>query len=289
VWHGYLPDLRPGQLYGYRVHGPYDPARGHRFNPHKLLLDPYAKALHGAFRWSDALHGYRLGHKGEDLSLDRRNSAPGVPKCRVVDTAFTWAGDRPPRRPWQDTVIYELHVRGFTMRHPDVEPPQRGTFAGLAAPAVVRHLRDLGVTAVELLPVHAFVDPRRLIQLGLRNYWGYDSIAFFAPDPRYLASGDLGEFKTLVRHLHDAGLEVILDVVYNHTGEGNALGPTLCFRGIDNASYYRLVPGDERHYVDTHAPPSWSSSGDAPGRGCRRRFPAEKSGKGQYTCFISCI
>ena len=251
VWHGYLPDLRPGQLYGYRVHGPYDPARGHRFNPHKLLLDPYAKALHGAFRWSDALHGYRLGHKGEDLSLDRRNSAPGVPKCRVVDTAFTWAGDRPPRRPWQDTVLYELHVRGFSMRHPDVEPPLRGTFAGLAAPAVVRHLRDLGVTAVELLPVHAFVDPRRLVQLGLRNYWGYDSIAFFAPDPRYLASGDLGEFKTLVQHLHDAGLEVILDVVYNHTGEGNALGPTLCFRGIDNASYYRLVPGDERHYVDT--------------------------------------
>lgn len=251
VWHAYLPDVRPGQLYGYRVYGPYDPARGHRFNPHKLLLDPYAKALSGPFRWSDALFGYRAGHRAGDLSFDRRNSAPGVPKCRVVDTAFTWAGDRPPARAWHDTVIYELHVRGYTMRHPEVAPQLRGTFAGLAAPAVVAHLRALGVTAVELLPIHAFVDARHLVQRGLRNYWGYDSIAFFAPEPRYLASGELGEVKTLVQHLHDAGIEVILDVVYNHTGEGDALGPTLCFRGIDNASYYRLVPGDERRYLDT--------------------------------------
>jgi isoamylase len=251
IWHGYLPDLRPGQLYGYRVYGPYDPERGHRFNPHKLLIDPYAKQLYGTLRWNDAHYGYRVGHRGADLSFDRRNNAAGMPKCVVVDTAFTWAGDRPPRVPWGDTVFYELQVRGFTMRHPAVPHPQRGTFAGLATPEVMRHLRELGITTVELLPIHAFLDDRRLVELGLRNYWGYNSMAFFAPDPRYLASGGLPELKTLVQHLHDQGMEVILDVVYNHTAEGNELGPTLSFRGIDNAAYYRLVPGSESHYMDS--------------------------------------
>jgi glycogen operon protein len=251
IWHGYLPDLRPGQLYGYRVHGPYAPERGHRFNPHKLLIDPYAKALHGALRWSDAHFGYRIGHKMEDLSFDRRNDAPGMPKCVVVDTAFTWAVDRPPRRPWHETVLYELHVRGHTMRHPEVPEPHRGTLAGLAAPAVIRHLRELGITAVELLPIHAFVDDRHLVERGLRNYWGYNTIGFFAPEPRYLAEpGSLSECKTLVQHMHDAGIEVILDVVYNHTAEGSHLGPTLSLRGIDNASYYRLVPDQPRYYQD---------------------------------------
>jgi isoamylase len=251
IWHGYLPDLRPGQLYGYRVYGPYDPERGHRFNPHKLLIDPYAKQLQGTLRWSDAHYGYRVGHRGGDLSFDRRNSAAGMPKCVVVDTAFTWAGDRPPQVPWEDTIFYELHVRGFSMRHPALPQPERGTFAGMAGPEAIRHLKELGITAVEFLPIHAFVDDRRLVELGLRNYWGYNSIAFFAPDPRYLASGGLAELKTLVQHLHDHDIEVILDVVYNHTGEGNELGPTLSFRGIDNAAYYRLVPGAERHYLDS--------------------------------------
>jgi isoamylase len=248
VWHAYLPDARPGQLYGYRVYGPYDPERGHRFNHHKLLLDPYAKALAGGLRWSDAHFGYRVGHEGADLSFDRRNNAAGMPKCRVVDTAFTWGDDRAPRTPWHETILYELHVRGFTMRHPDVPPYLRGTFAGLAWPSAIRHLRALGVTAVELLPVHAFVDDRHLVERGLRNYWGYNSIAFFAPDPRYGTRDAASELKTLVRALHDAGIEVVLDVVFNHTAEGNELGPTLCFRGIDNATYYRLVPGQERYY-----------------------------------------
>ncbi len=248
VWHGYLPDVRPGQLYGYRVFGPYDPERGHRFNPHKLLLDPYAKALSGTLRWSDAHFGYRLGHPATDLSFDRRNNAAGMPKCRVVDPAFTWGDDRPPRVGWHETILYELHVRGFTMRHPAVPPHLRGTFAGLGWPAVVRHLHALGITAVELLPVHAFVDDRHLVERKLRNYWGYNSIGFFAPETRYGARDPLGEFKTLVRTLHESGIEVILDVVFNHTAEGNELGPTLCFRGIDNATYYRLVPGKERYY-----------------------------------------
>jgi glycogen operon protein len=250
IWHVYLPDVRPGQLYGYRVHGPYDPQRGHRFNSNKLLLDPYAKALTGTFRWSDAHFGYRLGHRAQDLSFDRRNNAAGMPKCRVVDTAYTWAQDRPPRRPWHETILYELHVRGFTMLHPDVPQALRGTFAGLSTPAAIRYLRGLGITAVELLPVQAFVDDRLLLGRRLRNYWGYNTIAFFAPHPPYLAGATLTEFKALVQHLHDAEIEVILDVVYNHTAEGNQLGPTLCFRGIDNASYYRLVPGDGRHYMD---------------------------------------
>jgi glycogen operon protein len=251
IWHGYLPDARPGQLYGYRVHGPYAPEQGHRFNPNKLLLDPYAKALSGTLRWSDAHFGYRVGSPRADLSFDRRNDAPGMPKCVVVDTSFTWGSDRPPRTPWNETVLYELHVRGFTMRHPDLPGASRGTFAGLGSPAVIRHLRELGVSAVELLPVQAFLDDRHLVERGLHNYWGYNTNAFFAPDPRFLRTGSLAEFKTCVHHLHDAGIEVILDVVYNHTAEGSELGPTLSFRGIDNAAYYRLVPGQPRYYMDS--------------------------------------
>ena len=250
TWHGYLPDVRPGQLYGYRVYGPYDPKHGHRFNHHKLLLDPYAKVLSGPLLWSDAHFGYRVGHRSEDLSFDRRNNAKGMPKCRVIDTAYTWARDRPPQRPWHESVIYELHVRGFTMRHPDVPELLRGSFAGLATPAAIGHLRRLGVTAVELLPIQSFLTDRHLVERGLTNYWGYNTLAFFAPDPRYLSQPTLTEFKAFVQQLHDAEIEVILDVVYNHTAEGSHLGPTLCFRGIDNASYYRLVPGDERSYMD---------------------------------------
>jgi isoamylase len=249
VWHGYLPDVGPGQLYGYRVYGPHAPAAGHRFNHHKLLVDPYAKALHGRLQWHDALFGYRVGDAEEDLSFDGRDSAPYIPKCRVVDPAFTW-GDRPAQCPWHETIIYELHARGFTTRHPELPDAARGTFAGLRAAPVVEYLRRLGVTAIELLPVHAFVQDRRLVERGLRNYWGYNSIGFFAPHPEYLASGVESEFKTFVQVMHDAGIEVILDVVYNHTAEGNRMGPTLSFRGIDNKSYYYLVQGDERRYND---------------------------------------
>ena len=249
VWHGYLPDARPGLLYGYRVYGPYQPARGHRFNEHKLLLDPYAKSLVGPLRWSDAHFAYRIGRASADLSFDRRDDASGMPKCALVDTAFTWGGDRPPDVPWNKTVIYEMHVRGYTMQHPDIPPALRGTFAGLATAPVVKHLKELGVTTVELLPVHAFVDDRGLVEKRLRNYWGYNSIGFFAPEPRYLASG-INDFKTMVKLFHDEGLEVVLDVVYNHTAEGNHFGPTLSFRGIDNHTYYRLAPGNERYYDD---------------------------------------
>jgi isoamylase len=250
VWHAYLPEARPGLLYGYRVHGPYDPQHGQRFNPHKLLIDPYAKQIQGQLRWSNALFGYRIGHPKEDLSFDRRDSAAGVPKSRVVDSAFTWGDDQPPRVPFHDTVIYELHVRGFTMRHPGVPPELRGTYAGLATAPVIDHLLRLGVTAVELMPVHTFVDDRQLLDRGLRNYWGYNTIGFFAPDMRYSATGRVGEFKTAVKTLHAAGIEVILDVVYNHTAEGNQLGPTLSFRGIDNVSYYRLSSEEPRYYMD---------------------------------------
>jgi len=250
VFHCYLPEARPGLLYGYRAYGPYEPEAGHRFNPNKLLIDPYTKSLGGQIRWSDALFAYRLGDHGEDLSFDRRDSAAGVPKCRVVDTAFTWGEDRPLRTPWHHTVIYELHVKGFTARHPEVPAALRGTYAGLATAPVIDYLRRLGVTAVELMPVHAFIDDRHLVEKGLRNYWGYNSLGFFAPDMRYSASGRLSEFKTMVKTLHSAGLEVILDVVYNHTSEGNHLGPTLAFRGIDNAAYYRLVGEQPRYYMD---------------------------------------
>ena len=250
VWHGYLPDARPGLLYGYRVAGPYDPQNGHRFNHHKLLLDPYAAMITGGIVWSDAHFGYRVGSARSDLSFDRRDNAAGMPKCVVVDTAFTWGNDRLLHTRWHDLIVYEMHVRGYTMKHPGVPPSLRGTFAGLASPAVIEYLSRLGVTAIELLPVHNYVDERHLIEKGLRNYWGYSPISFFAPLPRYLSRPDLGEFKTMVSRMHDAGIEVILDVVFNHTGEGNELGPTLSFRGIDNKSYYRLVPHDERYYVD---------------------------------------
>jgi len=250
VFHCYLPEARPGMLYGYRVHGPYRPQQGMRFNAHKLLLDPYALNVVGALRWSDALHGYTIGHSRGDLSFDRRDSAGAMPKSKVIDPAFTWGNDRPPNVPWHDTVIYELHVRGFTMQHPDVPPALRGTYAGLATAPVIDYLRRLGVTTVELMPVHYFVDDRRLVTQGLRNYWGYNTIGYFAPDTRYSASGKVSEFKTMVKTLHSTGLEVILDVVYNHTAEGNELGPTLCFRGADNSSYYRLRSDDPRYYMD---------------------------------------
>ncbi|MFB3816460.1 MAG: glycogen debranching protein GlgX [Candidatus Methylomirabilales bacterium] len=254
VWHVYLPEARPGQRYGYRVHGPYEPANGHRFNPAKVLLDPYALAIDGAIRWNDALFGYVVGQADGDLTRDDRDSAPFLPKSVVIDPAFTWGDDRPPRTPWNATVIYEVHVKGVTARHPEVPEPLRGTYAGLASPPLLDYLRNLGVTAVELLPVHQFVADRHLVERGLTNYWGYNSIGFFAPEVAYAAGGGRGqqvaEFKTMVKTLHAAGIEVILDVVYNHTGEGSHLGPTLSFRGIDNAAYYRLVPGSPRYYVD---------------------------------------
>jgi isoamylase len=250
VWHCYLPEARPGLVYGYRVHGPYKPEQGLRFNPAKLLADPYAKDFVGSLRWSDALYGYTVGHKREDLAFDRRDSATFMPKCRVLETAFTWADDRRPDVPWHETVIYEMHVRGFTMRHPDVPQALRGTYAGLATAPVIEHLKRLGVTTVELLPVHAFIDDRRLFEMGLRNYWGYNTLGFFAPETRYSASGKVKEFKTMVKTLHSAGIEVIMDVVYNHSCEGNHLGPTLSLRGIDNAAYYILEPNDPRHYTD---------------------------------------
>src|SRR5215467_5855166 len=254
VWHVYLPEVRPGQHYGYRVHGLYEPESGHRFNPAKVLYDPYAKAIAGTVDWSEALFGYRIGDPKADLSFDDRDNAGSIPKCVVVDQAFTWGGDQLLRTAWDRTVIYELHVHGFTARHPDVPKELRGTYAGLATPAVIDHLQHLGVTAVELLPVHHFIRDKHLNDRGLTNYWGYNSIGFFAPEIRYATSPDranhVWEFKTMAKALHNAGIEVILDVVYNHTGEGNHLGPTLSFRGIDNASYYRLVPMQPRYYLD---------------------------------------
>ena len=244
VWHGYLPDARPGLVYGYRVHGPYEPAQGHRFNPNKLLIDPYARAFAGAFRWTDAHYGYRVGHSSADLSFDRRDNAWAMLKCRVVDPAFSWQDDRAPRTAWADTVIYEVHVKGASMMNPAVPEALRGTYAGLAHPASVRHLQRLGVTAVELLPIHEFIDERRLVQDERVNYWGYNSLGYFAPAARYAGGGDpLCEFRAMVRRLHAAGIEIILDVVYNHTAEAEQSGPTLAFRGIDNASYYRLREG----------------------------------------------
>ncbi len=251
VWHGYLPDIRPGQLYGYRVHGPYAPEAGHRFNPNKLLIDPYALALTGEVHWHDACFGYRIGHNREDLSFDRRDSARMMPKCIVMDTAHTWGEDRAPRTPFEDTIVYEAHVKGMTERHPDLPPPVRGTFSGLSDPRVIEHLVKLGVTAVELMPVQAFFDDRYLVEKGLSNYWGYNTACFHALAPRFFSPGaGLDEFKTMVRRLHEAGLEVILDVVFNHTAEGNQMGPTLSFRGIDNASYYMLAE-DPRYYFET--------------------------------------
>jgi glycogen operon protein len=250
VWHCYLPEARPGLLYGYRAYGPYAPQEGLRFNSAKLLLDPYAKAIYGHLRWHDALFGYRVGSPTADLSLDRCNSASFMPKCQVIDPAFTWGNDRPPATSWSDTIIYELHVKGFTSQHPLIPQELRGTYAGLSSGPAVDYLKRLGVTAVELMPVHAFVDERRLVEKDLVNYWGYNSIGFFVPDSRYSAFGQINEFKTMVKTLHSAGIEVILDVVYNHTAEGNQLGPTLCFRGIDNLAYYRTEPENNRYYMD---------------------------------------
>ncbi len=254
VWHCYLPDVQPDQLYGYRVHGPYEPANGHRFNPKKVLLDPYAKAIGRDLKWDDSLFGYKIGDPKADLTPDDRDSAAFAPLGAVVDAAFTWGDDRPPRTPWHQTLIYELHVKGFTKRMPDVPEKIQGTYAGLAHEAAIQHLRSLGVTAVELMPVHHHVDDRHLLEKKLSNYWGYNTLAFFAPDARYAAGGTAREavhqFKMMVRGLHAAGLEVILDVVYNHTAEGNQLGPTLSMRGVDNASYYRLSPEDKRYYMD---------------------------------------
>src|SRR5262245_35438453 len=253
VWHIYLPDVEPGQLYGYRVHGPYEPAKGHRFNPRKLVLDPYVKAIGRDLRWDDSLFGYKVGDAGADLSLDERDSAAFAPLGAVIDTAFTWGDDRPPRTPWHKTLIYELHVKGFTMQHPDVPEKVRGTYAGVASEAAIEHLLSLGVTAVELMPVHHHVNDRHLLERGRSNYWGYNTLAFFAPDLGYASKHSprksVQEFKMMVRSLHAAGIEVILDVVYNHTAEGNQLGPTLSMRGVDNASYYRLTD-DKRYYMD---------------------------------------
>jgi glycogen operon protein len=254
VWHGYLPDVRPGQLYGYRVHGPSAPARGHRFNPNKLLFDPYARAVGRSARWHESLFGFKVGDAAADLSIDERDSAAYAPLGAVIDTAFTWGDDRPPRTPWHQTVIYELHVRGFTKQMSGVPEELRGTYLALISEPAIAHLKSLGVTAVELLPVHHHVDEWHLAKKKLTNYWGYNTLAYFAPELRYsvarTAGGSVREFKMMVRALHAAGLEVILDVVYNHTCEGSELGPTLSLRGIDNVSYYRLAPHDPRFYQD---------------------------------------
>jgi isoamylase len=252
VWHGYLPDVRPGQLYGYRVHGPFAPLAGYRFNPHKLVMDPYAKVIGRTVRWDEALFGFKFGE--EDTTFDERDSAPYAPLAAVIDSSFTWGNDRPLRTPWHETLIYELHVKGFTKLNPHVPESLRGTYLGLASEPAIRHLTSLGVTAVELMPVHQHLDEWHLVKRGLANYWGYNTLSYFAPDVRYASSHStqdaVREFKMMVRALHAANLEVILDVVYNHTGEGNHSGPTLSLRGIDNTSYYRLLPNQPRFYQD---------------------------------------
>ena len=251
VWHGYLNDVSPGQLYGYRVYGAYEPEHGHRFNPNKLLLDPYARRLAGRLVWSDAHFGFRIGSSREDLSFDRRDNARGMLKAVVIDETFNWGRrEMRPSIPWEDTVIYEAHVRGLTAKRADVPANLRGTYGGLASPAMIKHLKRLGVTTIELLPIHGLVDDRNLVEKKLANYWGYNTIAFFAPEARYALDNPLDAFRTTVARLHDAGIEVMLDVVYNHTAEGNHLGPTLSFRGIDNASYYWLMPDNPRYYDD---------------------------------------
>jgi glycogen operon protein len=250
VWHGYLPGVHTGALYGYRAYGSYRPEYGHRFNPNKLLVDPYAKQLFGHVRWTDALFGYRLQSQRGDLSFDRRDSAPAVPKGVVVDTAFNWHDDKPPRVPWEKTVIYETHVRGLTMQAEAIHPKARGTFAGLADPFTIDYLVKLGITAVELLPVQSFLQDRRLVSSGLSNYWGYNTLCYFAPEPRYLSDGSPDEMRYAIQQLHLAGIEVILDVVYNHTCEESELGPTISFRGLDNLSYYRPTAGNHRHLVN---------------------------------------
>jgi isoamylase len=254
VWHVYIPGIRPGQRYGYRVHGPYEPERGHRFNPAKLLIDPYARAIDGHVRWNQLIFGYTLDHPDADLSKDDRDSSPAVPKSLVIDETAPMVDSRQLRYPWNGRPIYELHVKGFTIRHPEVPEDLRGTYSGLASPPIIEYLRGLGVTSVELMPIHQFVSDGMLQGRGLTNYWGYNSIGFFAPDVRYASKGRLGEqvdeFRQMVNTLHKAGIEVILDVVYNHTAEGNHLGPTISYRGIDNAAYYRLLADNPRYYMD---------------------------------------
>jgi isoamylase len=254
VWHVYLPEVLPGQHYGYRIHGPYEPEAGHRFNPNNLLIDPYAKSIVGTIQWSDAVFGYTIGDPKADLSFNTRDNAGNMPKCVVVDQAFTWGGDQLLKTAWDKTIIYEVHVKGFTARHPDVPEPMRGTYSALTTPAVIDHLLALGVTALELLPVQHFVRDKHLYDRCLTNYWGYNTIGFLAPDTGYATSPVRGrhvrEFKSMVKTLHSAGVEVILDVVYNHTAEGNHFGPTLSFRGVDNATYYRLVADNKRYYTD---------------------------------------
>ena len=250
IWHGYLPDAGAGLVYGYRAYGPYDPTNGHRFNPQKLLIDPYARQLLGAVRWSDALFGYRVQHPKADLSMDRRDSAAFVPKCVVNDDRPHWSTYRKSGTPWAETFIYEAHVRGISMRRDDLRPGARGTCLGLGNPAFIDHLLKLGVTAIEILPVQAYLQDHFLVERGLRNYWGYNTLAYFAPEPTYLAHGRNQELRAAIRRLRLAGIEVILDVVYNHTAEGSEMGPTLSWRGLDNASYYRLIPGQERYYVN---------------------------------------
>lgn len=253
VWHIYVPDIGPGQLYGYRVHGPYEPEQGHRFNANKLLIDPYAKAIANTLRWDDALFGYEVGHGKADLSFSEKDSAPYIPKGVVIDNAFDWEDDQSPDIPMHRTIIYETHVKGFTTQHPDIPEEIRGTYTALGHPVTISYLQSLGITAIELLPIHHFITDRHLQEKDLTNYWGYNTIGFFAPDIRYGSTGNHGEqvieFKNMVKELHRAGIEVILDVVYNHTGEGNEMGPTLSFRGIDNAAYYRLTD-DPRYYMD---------------------------------------
>ena len=254
VWHGYLPDVEPGQVYGYRVHGPYNPSAGHRFNANKVLLDPYAKAIGRDTQWSDSMFGYQIGDPRADLSFDSRDNASQAPLGVVIDTSFNWGSDRPLRTPWHKTLIYEMHVRGFTKRHPGVPKALQGTYAGVVSDEALRHLLKLGVTAVELMPVHHHADDRFLEEKGLKNYWGYNTLSYFSPDSRYVAAktpqDGVREFQRMVRTLHEAGIEVILDVVYNHTAEGNHLGPTLSLRGFDNANYYRLSPENQRYYMD---------------------------------------
>lgn len=250
VWHGYLPGATPGLVYGFRAHGRYEPENGHRFNPNKLLLDPYAKQVTGQLRWTDALYGYRLHSGRKDLSFDRRDSAPAMPKAVVARTAFDWTGDVRPRVPWSDTIIYEAHAKGLTKLLEAVPARERGTYAALGHPAVIDHLRRIGVTTLELLPIHDFVHDRRLQEGGLVNYWGYNTLSFFAPERRYMGTEDADELRIAIRRLHAAGIEVVLDVVYNHTAEGSELGPTLNFRGLDNATYYRLVQDNPRHCVN---------------------------------------
>lgn len=250
IWHIYLPEAKPGLKYGYRVYGPYDPEKGHRFNPNKLLIDPYAKSFYGSLKWDDSNFAYKVGDKNEDLSFDERDNAAFIPKSIVVEQAFSWGDDVSPNIPWHKTIIYETHVKGFTIQHPGVPDELRGTYAGLCCPPIINYLKKLGITTVELLPVQTFVNDHYLIQKGLANYWGYSTIGYFAPDPKYSATGSINEFKTMVRTLHKAGIEVILDVVYNHTAEGNHMGPSFCFRGIDNKSYYRLTDENNRYYMD---------------------------------------